>query len=324
MGSPEEHFRRLAGKLRFRNGGRRGAIASGIRQGRHRVNPAFLQSGIETDIDGASGRGGGDQPGAQKRFDHRADGGRLVVPLDVGPDQRRLIPRRMDPVDPWPPFDGIHRAGRSQKQQRDPVAPGIEYRHGRMHQPDIAVNDGRHRTSGNFGPAMRDGHRMLLVQAEQHLRIGISIVVDEAVVQPAKARAGIQRDKGNFQAPQHFGRDIARPGAIAPGRQRSFDRRGRVVRCKCADRVRQKLPPTVLPGTSTDASSQLIPRRTIRIDDRRATGNRAAPSCSPSGYDQLPSVSDNLPAAMTAPPVAPAILHIGKDRTGNQLFFIRH
>ncbi len=46
---------------------------------------------------------------------------------------------------------------------------------------------------------MGDGNRMLLMQAQQHARIAVAEVVDQAVMQPAEASAGIQRDIGDAE-----------------------------------------------------------------------------------------------------------------------------
>jgi hypothetical protein len=66
----------------------------------------------------------------------------------------------------------------------------------------------------------RDGD--VLVQAQQHLRLGIAEVIDQAVVQPAIGRAGIERDVAQPERAQHVGHGIAAPGGVAAGRHRPF------------------------------------------------------------------------------------------------------
>ena len=63
-----------------------------------------------------------------------------------------------------------------------------------MHETDIAVQAGEHRPVGHLRVALSDGDGVLLVQADQHLRVGVAEEVDEAVVQPAVARAWNERD----------------------------------------------------------------------------------------------------------------------------------
>ena len=56
---------------------------------------------------------------------------------------------------------------------------------------------------------MRDRDRAFLMQAEQHLRPLIAEIIDEAVVQPAIAGAGIERDIGNVGRAQRIRHDVA-------------------------------------------------------------------------------------------------------------------
>ena len=56
-----------------------------------------------------------------------------------------------------------------------------------------------HGFAGHFGIAVGDGDGGLLVQAKQHLRLGIAEIIDNAVVQSAVARARRERDIGNIE-----------------------------------------------------------------------------------------------------------------------------
>jgi len=58
---------------------------------------------------------------------------------------------------------------------------------------------------------VRDRDRVLLVQADEHPRIAVSGVVHQAVVQPAVARAGDQREVAQVQAAEEFGQRVAAP-----------------------------------------------------------------------------------------------------------------
>ena len=83
--------------------------------------------------------------------------------------------------------------------------------------PDIGVHGRGHRLAGHLGIAVRDRDRILLVQAEQHLRRLIAEVVDEAVVQSAEARAGIERDVGDCSARSVSAiASLPKPRGVAP------------------------------------------------------------------------------------------------------------
>ena len=95
----------------------------------------------------------------------------------------------------------------------------------RVHQPDIGVHGGDHRLAGDFGIAVGDGDGGFLVQAEQHLRLGIAEIIDDRVMQPAIARARGERDIGNIERAQRLGDDVrAEARRIGAGRRRTFDR----------------------------------------------------------------------------------------------------
>ena len=65
----------------------------------------------------------------------------------------------------------------------------------------------------------------LLVQAEQQLRPFVAEIVDQAVVQSAVARAGIDGDIGDVERAQRIGDDVAaEPGLGQTWWQRSFAR----------------------------------------------------------------------------------------------------
>ncbi len=86
----------------------------------------------------------------------------------------------------------------------------------------------RHGATGHLGVAMRDGDGVLLVQAQQHLRALVAEVVDQAVVQSAKAGAGIDGDIGDVERAQRFGDSIAAEPAIASKRGDRALQRGSV------------------------------------------------------------------------------------------------
>ena len=177
---------------------------------RHRLRKRrFLHFGIEIHVDRTLRRG--------LRMPHRAQqrlargGGRrwLVVPFDVGPDDRTLITRRMDPVDPRATLGRVDRTCRTDDQHRHAITPRVEDGHRRVEQSDIGMHGDGHRSARYLGVAVRDRYRMLLVQAQQHLRVVVAEVVDEAVVQAAEACTGVERDVRNAKRAQRLGNDVA-------------------------------------------------------------------------------------------------------------------
>ncbi len=184
----------------------------------------LLHVGIEIDVDRALRRGVGEPRAAQQRFTRGGRGGGLVVPLGVGAHDRALVGGGVDPVDPRPALCRVDRAGGAEDDDRHAVAPGVEDRHGGVEQPDIGMYRGAHRLAGDLGIAVGDRDRRLFVQAQQHLRRGVADVIDQAVVQAAIARPGIERDIGNVEIAQHLGHDIAaEAGRIGAGRDRTLD-----------------------------------------------------------------------------------------------------
>ena len=136
----------------------------------------------------------------------------------------------MNPVDPRPAFDGVDRPGGAEHDDRHAVAPGIEHRHRGVHQADIRMHGGDHGLAGDLGVAVSDGDGGFLVQAEQHLRLRIAEIIDDAVVQPAIARTRRKRDIGDVEGAQRVGDHVAaEAGRVGAGRGRAFDRGDRRV-----------------------------------------------------------------------------------------------
>ena len=210
-------------------------VAFGVDR-RHRLRQfGFLHLGVEIDVSRPARRGVGDPAGAQHRFARGDRRGRLVVPFGVAAHQRALVARGVDPVDPRPPLGGVDRSGGAEHDHRHAVAPGVEERHGGVHQADIGMHRRRHRLAGDLGVAVRDGDRAFLVQAEQHLRPLIAEIIDQTVVQTAIAGARIERDIGDVERAQRVGHHVAaEAGGIDAGRDRAIDGRQRGV----ADRLR--------------------------------------------------------------------------------------
>ena len=217
-----EHDHRPLGAREQRRGLIKRALAWPRGLGRHEagdvgpvrrlVEPGFLQSGIETDIDWSGRRRARRDIGAAHGFHQRLRRRWLVIPLDDRADKGALIARGVDPVDPGAALFSIERAGRAQHDHGYPIAPGIEQAHHAVQQPDIAVQYASHGLAGRLGVAMRDGDRMILVQAKQNARPLIAEMVDEAVMQPAITRARVEADIANAQAAEHLRGNVAAPG----------------------------------------------------------------------------------------------------------------
>ena len=75
----------------------------------------------------------------------------------------------------------------------------------------------------DLGITVRKRHRMLFMQAKQHLRLLIAEVVDDAVMQAAEAGARVERNEGKVQRPQHVGDDIAAIGLTRLACLRTLD-----------------------------------------------------------------------------------------------------
>jgi hypothetical protein len=128
--------------------------------------------------------------------------------------------------DVW--IQSIHGAGCAVKKERHAVTPGVKQGHGRVHEPDIAVNDRHHGAARHLGPSMCDPDGMLLMQAKEHLWRAVAQVIDEAVMQSAITCARVQRHERDVQGAHDIGRDIAAPAPGPRGGNWNFDS-GRLI-----------------------------------------------------------------------------------------------
>ena len=106
---------------------------------------------------------------------------------------------------------GVHRTGGAEDDHRRTVAPRVEDRHRRMHQPDIGVQRHGHWLLSDFAVPVGNRNGMLLVQANDHLRIAVAEIVHDAVVKSAIAGAGNQRNIFQVQPARDFSDDVAAP-----------------------------------------------------------------------------------------------------------------
>jgi hypothetical protein len=86
-----------------------------------------------------------------------------------------------------------------------------------VQQADIAVQHATHGLAGRLGIAVRDRDRMVFMQAQQDAGIFIAQMIDQAVMQPAIARARVEAEIADAAAAQHLGRDVAAPGNLVVG-----------------------------------------------------------------------------------------------------------
>ena len=105
----------------------------------------------------------------------------------------------------------IHGAGRAEDNHRCAVAPGVEDRHARVHQTDVGMHRGRHGLLCDLAVPVGDRDCVFFMQADNHLRIAVAEIINDAVVESAIARAGHQGDILEVEPSGHFGNDIAAP-----------------------------------------------------------------------------------------------------------------
>ena len=160
-----EQTRDIAHCFLRRDAGSRRGVAVERGQGHRRGQAFLLERGVERYVDGSLRRCGRDAIGAQHRFERGGHRSGLVVPLGVPAHQRAQIARRVDPVDPRAPLHGVHGADAAEQQNGNAIAPRIEDRHRRVHQPDVGVQRDGERFSGDARIAVRERDRVLLVHA---------------------------------------------------------------------------------------------------------------------------------------------------------------
>ena len=106
-------------RFRVRSVRPRRPVAVNVGDGGRRGQRLLLQAHVEADVDRRGRRRPGDRVRLGERVKRRLDRGGLVVPLDVRADQRALVGRGVDPVDPGPPPGRVHRAGGPDDQHRE-------------------------------------------------------------------------------------------------------------------------------------------------------------------------------------------------------------
>src|SRR5207244_4421388 len=124
--------------------------------------------------------------------------------------QSSLNQRRVNPVDPRPPFARVHGTGAAHDQDRRAVTPGVVDRHGSMLQADDVVHNGGHRLAGSLGITVRDRDGDFFETAEDNLRIGLTaaLVIYQRIVNAPEARTRIKRDVFNAEDFQQIDDEI--------------------------------------------------------------------------------------------------------------------
>ena len=121
-----------------------------------------------------------------------------------------------------------------------------------MHEPDVGVQRDRERLPGDACIAVRERNRVLFVHAEQELGPRVAEMVDEAVVQAAKARTRSESDVRNLERAQELRDRIAAPGG---GRLRVRFVARLVVHARTALRSRGVMCRSSLASTASDCSA---------------------------------------------------------------------
>src|ERR1051325_11409193 len=114
----------------------------------------------------------------------------------------------MIPIDPWSAAMRIDRAGRAKDHYRGTMAPGVEDRHARVHEPDIRMKGYGHRLFSNLAITVGDRHGVLFMKTDHHLRIGVAEIIHNAVMTAAIACARDKRDIFQVQPADDFGDHI--------------------------------------------------------------------------------------------------------------------
>ena len=175
------------------------------------VERELLQSHVQADVDRPLRRRTHAGGGAQHALHQRGGRTWLVVPLHAVTQQCALILHRVNPIDPRAPLGRVAGPVGAHDQHGRAIAPGVECPEQPVHQSYVGVQRDSHRAVRGLGIAVGDREGVILMQAQQHLRIPVSEIVDKAVVEAAIARTGIQRDVLDTEASQHLGRHVASP-----------------------------------------------------------------------------------------------------------------
>ena len=185
----------------------------------------FLQLAVGDDQHRPHRRRHGQLVRAHRRFGEVLQRDRCVVPLRKVAHERRGILDAVRPLHPWPPLGGVERVA-DDDVHRHAIAIRVVDGHRGVLKTDGAVCHDADRPAVDFGKAVRHRDRRLFVAAGQQLRSGISAVVDERLVESAKAGSRVCTQVLETQAFDDVHHAV---GAAAIGDQR-FGRFARVGR----------------------------------------------------------------------------------------------
>ena len=154
---------------------------------------------------------------------------RGVVPLRVVADHGGRVLHAVIPLCRAP--DGGIAVVAEDHVHRHAIAPCVVQRHGRVLQAHRAVRHDSQRPAFDLVVRMRHRHRRLFVAAGDQLGLGVPTVVDDRLVQAAKARPGVGADVVEVQRLEDVDHVIG-PAALVVrqhlhlGGRRRFRRRG--------------------------------------------------------------------------------------------------
>ena len=186
-------------------------------------NRVFLHRRIGDDHHRSRRRRHHDLVGAHARFGEMLERGRIVVPFHVVAHDRGGVLHGVVPFDAGPPHGGVEDIA-DHHVDGNAVAPGIVEGHGGMLQPDGAVREHAQRLALDLEIAVAHGDRNFLVGAGEEFRALVAAVVDQRLVQAAKARRRIGGHVFEAERLDHVDHEIA--AALAEGERLQRGRRG--------------------------------------------------------------------------------------------------
>ncbi len=154
---------------------------------------SFLQVAVGHQYHRAPRRSQGDLVSPHGGLGEMRERNRQVVPFRVIANHRRCVLSAVIPLDPGPPRRHIDRIAKNDEHRR-PAGEGVVDGHRGVLQTDGAVRHDRHGFALDLGVSVGHRYRRLFVAAGEQFRTLVPAIVDDRLVQGAKARTGIGGD----------------------------------------------------------------------------------------------------------------------------------